>query len=52
MLLDTLDTMIAARALYTRFGFRPIEPNCHNPIPGTSFMALDLERLTAAGMTT
>jgi GNAT superfamily N-acetyltransferase len=42
MLLDTLAVMNAARHLYASFGFRPCEPYYHNPIPGTSFMALDL----------
>jgi GNAT superfamily N-acetyltransferase len=42
MLLDTLADMIAARALYSELGFRACEPYCHNPHPGTTFMALDL----------
>ena len=42
MLLDTLADMIAARALYSALGFRACEPYCHNPHPGTTFMALDL----------
>jgi GNAT superfamily N-acetyltransferase len=42
MLLDTLAGMTAARALYSTLGFRACEPYCHNPIPGTTFMALDL----------
>jgi GNAT superfamily N-acetyltransferase len=45
MLLDTLGGMSAARALYSTLGFRETEPYCHNPIPGTTFMALDLRRL-------
>jgi putative acetyltransferase len=42
MLLDTLADMIAARALYSALGFRACKPYCHNPHPGTTFMALDL----------
>jgi len=43
MLLDTLAAMTAARSLYAMFGFKPCEPYYHNPIPGTTFMALDLD---------
>jgi putative acetyltransferase len=42
MLLDTLPDMSAARTLYAALGFRETGPYCHNPIPGTTFMALDL----------
>jgi GNAT superfamily N-acetyltransferase len=42
MLLDTLADMIAARALYSALGFLACEPYCHNPNPGTAFMALEL----------
>jgi putative acetyltransferase len=43
MLLDTLASMSAARRLYAALGFLECEPYSHNPIPGTTFMALDLD---------
>ena len=42
VLLDTLDDMEAARALYEDMGFRPIEPYYHNPIPGAHYLKVDL----------
>ena len=42
MVLDTLEDMIPAQALYRSFGFRPTKPYYFNPIRGASYMELDL----------
>ena len=42
VLLDTLDDMEAARALYEELGFEPIEPYYHNPLPGAHYLKVDL----------
>lgn len=42
MLLDTLDDMEAARALYQDAGFVEIAPYYYNPLPGTHYLAAEL----------
>jgi putative acetyltransferase len=43
VLLDTLDDMEAARALYHDLGFHEIPPYYHNPIPGAHYLKADLK---------
>ena len=42
VLLDTLDDMESARALYTDLGFVEIPPYYHNPIAGAHYLTVDL----------
>jgi len=42
LLLDTLDDMEAARALYEDLGFTEIPPYYHNPIAGSHYLKVDL----------
>ena len=42
VLLDTLDDMESARALYVDLGFTSIAPYYHNPIPGAHYLKADL----------
>ena len=41
VLLDTLDDMEAARALYEDLGFEEIPPYYHNPIAGAHYLKAD-----------
>ena len=42
VLLDTLDDMESARALYNDLGFDSIEPYYHNPVGGAHYLKVDL----------
>ena len=42
VLLDTLDDMESARALYTELGFEEILPYYHNPLSGAHYLKVDL----------
>ena len=46
MRLDTLPTMLGALALYRQVGFREIPPYRSNPIVGSVFLELQLDRPT------
>ncbi len=43
VLLDTLDDMEAARALYEELGFVEIPPYYHNPMAGSHYLRVDLD---------
>ena len=42
VLLDTLDDMESARALYEELGFVEVPPYYHNPISGAHYLKADL----------
>ncbi len=42
VLLDTLDEMESARALYTDLGFEEIPPYYHNPIAGSHYLKVNI----------
>ena len=42
ILLDTLDTMESARALYAELGFHEVPPYYHNPLVGAHYLKADL----------
>jgi GNAT superfamily N-acetyltransferase len=42
MLLDTLPTMAAAQHVYFALGFTPTDSYRHNPVPGATFLKLEL----------
>ncbi|SIR57327.1 GNAT family N-acetyltransferase [Pseudacidovorax sp. RU35E] len=42
VLLDTLDDMESARALYVDLGFADIPPYYHNPVAGAHYLKVDL----------
>lgn len=43
VLLDTLDDMESARALYEDLGFEDIPPYYHNPIAGAHYLKVDID---------
>ncbi len=43
ILLDTLDDMEAARALYLELGFTEVAPYYHNPLAGAHYLKADLK---------
>ena len=43
VLLDTLDDMEAARALYANLGIEEIPPYYHNPLPGSHYLKVHID---------
>lgn len=43
VLLDTLDEMESARALYASLGFEEIPPYYHNSLPGSHYLKVDID---------
>lgn len=43
VLLDTLDEMESARALYSTMGFEEIPPYYHNPLAGSHYLKVDID---------
>lgn len=43
VLLDTLDDMEAARALYEDLGFIEVPPYYHSPVAGAHYLRVDLD---------
>ncbi|HXQ64415.1 MAG TPA: GNAT family N-acetyltransferase [Steroidobacteraceae bacterium] len=42
LVLDTLESMVSAQALYRSLGFRPVAAYRFNPLPGVAYLGLEL----------